>query len=448
MSGYPVLICHLKARMRLFAAGSRLPVARYWLKIAGFAHRSFYTGGLLVTGCMLLVSSASDAQVCSINTSHTDVLCFGESTGTISITASGGAEPYTFSWTGPGSFSGTSRNLTDLAAGSYTVTVTGNSGSCTGTATVVISQPEHPLSMASQPEDQTDCYGNTVEFPAQVDGFVGPVNYQWQSKPPGGEFSDISGESSSGLVVRDIGVNGLNIHGTEYRVVVSDKCSTIVSEPALLEINAVTGLTGAVNLTICSGSGTSYEVSTRGNVTGYRWSFYDGMAWQPISDGSSYSGTTSRLLAISDATPVQTGGYRVSVTFSTLNQPEAYPECVVTTHTRNRNLTVMPPVSAIVLSPGQEICYSATPDPLTAASSSGGSGPPYSYQWQISIDGENWSDLTGEQGLTYSPPPLISTTLYRIAVTDEGPMSCETVYSYPVTLTVNPLPVTSSIYHN
>src|SRR5690606_2754419 len=118
-------------------------------------------------------------------------------------------------------------------------------------------------------------------------------------------------------------VNGLNIHGTEYRLIASDDCTSITSEPALLEINAVTGLTGAVNLTICSGRGTSYEVSSRGNVTGYQWSFHDGTGWVNITDGSIYAGTTSQLLIITDATTAQTGGYRVSVTFSTLNQPES-----------------------------------------------------------------------------------------------------------------------------
>jgi hypothetical protein len=151
---------------------------------------------------------------------------------------------------------------------------------------------------------------------------------------------------------------------------------------------------------------------------------------------------------ISDATPAQTGGYRVSVTFTTLNQPDGYPECVVTTHTRNRNLMVLPPVVPPVISSDQAICFGVTPAPLTATSSTGGSGPPYSYQWQISTDNVNWIDLTGEQNLSYSPPLLLATTWYRIAVTDEGPMNCGTVYSFPAAIVVNPLPLTSAIYHH
>jgi hypothetical protein len=189
-------------------------------------------------------------------------------------------------------------------------------------------------------------------------------------------------------------------------------------------------------------------VSTDGPVTGYQWSFYDGTEWRPISDGGAYSGTNTQQLTISDASPAETGGYRVSVTFVTLNQPPDYSTCVVTTHTRNRNLTALPPITPPAVTADQTICFNGIPNPLSANVSSGGSGPPYSYQWQASTDNESWSDIIGEQSLSYSPPALRATTWYRIAATDEGTMECGTSYSYPVTIIVNPLPVTCAIYHH
>ena len=440
MSGYSVLICHLKAPGELAVAGNWWQLTCCWLRI----NRCW----LLVAWCWLVANTDLNGQICSVNSSHTDVQCFGESTGTINITVTGGAEPYAFAWTGPGSFVSTSQNLSGLAAGSYSVTVTGNSGSCTGTATVVIGQPAYPLTIVTQPAEQTDCYGNTVEFNAEVSGASGSLSYQWQSRPPEGEFSDIPGGTSPILTVHDIGVNGENIDGTEYRVVITDDCGELISDPALLSINAVTGLSGSVNFTICDGDGTSYEVTTEGSVVGYQWSFNDGTGWVPISDGGAFSGTTTRLLTISDATSAETGAYRVSVTFNTLNQPPDYPTCVVTTHTRNRNLTVMPPVLPSVVTADQTFCGTGTPAPLTTTEATGGSGPPYSYQWQSSTDNVNWSDISGAQSLAYSPPALSETTWYRVAVTDEGSMRCGTSYSYPVTITVNPLPVTSAIFHH
>ena len=419
MPGYCRLICHLKTFTKL----------------------------LLVAGCWLPGGLSLMSQPCSIYSIHTDVICYGECTGTINNTVSGGAEPYVFAWTGPGAFASTSHNLTGLGVGSYTVTVIGVAGSCIGTATVIISQPPQPLTILTQPLDQTDCYGNTVELSVEATGTVGEITYQWQSRPPGGNFTDISGENSSYLTIQDIGVNGQNIDGTGYRVLITDDCGTITSEPALLNINAVTGLSGSVNLTICSGEGTTYSVSTHGSVVGYQWSFNDGTGWRPVSDGGAFSGTTSQQLSISDATFAETGSYRVSVTFNTLNQPPDYPTCVITTHTRNRNLTVIPAISPPVISADQTICYNGVPVPLTATQASGGSGPGYSYQWQTSTDGVSWTVISGAQALSFSPPALTVLTLYRIAATDEGPLRCGTAFSYPVTIIVNPLPVTSAIYH-
>jgi hypothetical protein len=401
---------------------------------------------LLVAGCLLLVVPGH-GQTCTITSANTDVLCFGANTGSIDISVGGGTGPYIFSWSGPGSFASISQNLTGLGEGSYTVTVIGAAGSCTGTATIIISQPPQPLTIPTQPLDQTDCYGNTVELSVEATGTVGEITYQWQSRPPGGSFTDISGENSSSLTIYDIGVNGQNIDGTEYKVLITDECGTISSEPALLSINAVTGLSGSVNLTICSGEGTTYSASTHGSVVGYQWSFNDGTGWRPVSDGGAFSGTTSMQLSISDATIAETGSYRVSVTFNTLNQRPDYPACVITTHTRNRNLTVMPAILPPVISADQTICYNGVPVPLNASQASGGSGPGYSYQWQGSIDGVSWTDIDGAQALNFSPPVLTASTLYRIAATDEGPLRCGTVFSYPVTIIVNPLPVTSAIYH-
>lgn len=48
----------------------------------------------------------------------------GTSSGAINLTVSGGVAPYTYSWSGPSGAMGTSEDLTNLAAGSYNVTVT------------------------------------------------------------------------------------------------------------------------------------------------------------------------------------------------------------------------------------------------------------------------------------------------------------------------------------
>ncbi|HLP21873.1 MAG TPA: gliding motility-associated C-terminal domain-containing protein, partial [Chitinophagales bacterium] len=78
----------------------------------------------------------------------TDVLCNGESTGSIVATASAGLAPYNYDLLSSGSVVGSNANgnFSALAAGSYTIDVTDNFG-CTETATLTIGEPT-PLVIA------------------------------------------------------------------------------------------------------------------------------------------------------------------------------------------------------------------------------------------------------------------------------------------------------------
>lgn len=310
----------------------------------------------------------------------------------------------------------------------------------------------HALSMTiiSQPLPQTDCYGNHVEFSVTISGAVGTVYYQWQQKPPGGNFSDITGANSALLNIDNIGVNKQNVNGTEYRVLITDDNGTIISDSALLTVNSITDLTPAVvNSTICSGGVIIYKVSAEGNLIniGYQWSWNNGTGWTALSEGGAYTGINTAQLTISNATTAQKGSYRVSVTFATLNQPPADPTCVETSFTRERNLVVRDILSPPVAAASQQICYGSIPSPLTATSASGGSGPNYTYQWQSSNDGSKFSDIPGADKLSYSPPVLMISTFYRINATDAGTPQCGTVSSVPVLISVNQLPTTSPVYH-
>ncbi len=252
------------------------------------------------------------------------------------------------------------------------------------------------------------------------------------------------------LAIDNIGVSGQNINGTEYRVAITDDSGTIISDPALLSINSITSLTPVVvNSIICDGGRITYHVFTEGNPisNGYQWSWNNGSGWNPLTEGGPYSGTNTPQLSVSDATAAQNGSYRVSVIFNTLNQPPGNPTCVETSFTRERNLLVREPLLPPVVSDNQLICYGNVPAALKATTASGGSGPIYNYQWQSSVDGSAWTDIPGANILLYSPYALTETTYFRINATDAGSSHCGTVPSEPVTVSVNPLPSTSAIYH-
>ena len=54
--------------------------------------------------------------------------CFGLSTGSISVTVAGGSGALSYSWSGPNGFLSTAKNISNLAAGNYSLTVTDANG--------------------------------------------------------------------------------------------------------------------------------------------------------------------------------------------------------------------------------------------------------------------------------------------------------------------------------
>lgn len=59
-----------------------------------------------------------------IAASVTNTTCPGSQNGAINITVTGGSSPYSYSWTGPGGYSSSLEDISGLASGTYSVTVT------------------------------------------------------------------------------------------------------------------------------------------------------------------------------------------------------------------------------------------------------------------------------------------------------------------------------------
>lgn len=117
-----------------------------------------------------------------VTETHTNLLCFGASTGSIITNVSGGVpgtSGYAYLWTGPNGFTATTQNLSNVAAGAYTLVVTDSSG-CTKSITVTLTQPTEIIITATT--TPISCYGaNDATITLAISGGVGPYQAAWDN---------------------------------------------------------------------------------------------------------------------------------------------------------------------------------------------------------------------------------------------------------------------------
>jgi len=128
-------------------------------------------------GCLLTATTTivQPAPIVITFTNQVNVSCFGGNNGSISANATGGTPNYIFSWM-PGSLSGS--NINNLAAGTYTATITDVNG-CVAQSTVAITQPAAPLTVSVSAIPATCNGGSNGSISAGGAGGTGPYTYNW-----------------------------------------------------------------------------------------------------------------------------------------------------------------------------------------------------------------------------------------------------------------------------
>jgi SprB repeat len=129
---------------------------------------------IYILGFLLLFAHVLSAQI-SVQIAGTNVSCFGGSNGSAIATATGGSLPYSFIW----STGGTNNTVANLSIGTYSVTVTDNTGN-TGTKSVVITQP--PLLGATLNGQPQICVVAPDGFSYAIPtGGTPPYSYSWSN---------------------------------------------------------------------------------------------------------------------------------------------------------------------------------------------------------------------------------------------------------------------------
>ncbi len=136
----------------------------------------------------------SDPEPLVISNVSSPISCYGGNNGALDISVNGGAGNYAYVWDGPDGFSSQQRNLTDLIAGNYSLTVTDGSN-CTQSALIEILQPTEEV-LTSIPEPEKICFGTeNGQVSVSVSGGTAPYTYLWSS----GQESAIASNLAAGM---------------------------------------------------------------------------------------------------------------------------------------------------------------------------------------------------------------------------------------------------------
>jgi hypothetical protein len=161
-------------------------------------------------GCSAL-ASVGVTQPAKIegNYTFTDNLCFGQSVGSIDATITGGTTNYTYSWSGPSSYSNTTQDISGLATGLYELNVTDANNCVFGPMQVYIGQPEL-LTASALMTQEVSCAGS-ADGAANLTVLGGtlPYAYGWTG-PLGFTFS---GEDLTNVVAGTYNVTVTDFNG-------------------------------------------------------------------------------------------------------------------------------------------------------------------------------------------------------------------------------------------
>ncbi|MCS7084530.1 MAG: SBBP repeat-containing protein, partial [Bacteroidia bacterium] len=116
-------------------------------------------------------------------TAQTNVACHGQTTGSLTVSVTGGASAlnyYFVAWTGPNGFTSTNTSITNLAAGTYSLVATDING-CTASISVQVTQPTAPITINLGQIVPSICGGSGGAVLINPTGGVPPYTYQWST---------------------------------------------------------------------------------------------------------------------------------------------------------------------------------------------------------------------------------------------------------------------------
>lgn len=229
-------------------------------------------------GCMLTISdTVSQPNPLQLATTQIDVKCNSAATGQINLTVTGGTGPYSYNWNN----GSTSEDISDLSAGTYTVTVTDKNGCQANTQAVIV----HPSALGSSiAKTNVNCFDqNNGSLDLTVTGGTAPYSYAWDS-----------GQTSQDL---------LNLTAGAYRVAITDKNGCTLVDTATITQPASFFLYGVHTDVKCFGGsdGTITLLTVRGGTAPYTFLWSNGATTRNLTNltANTYTVTVTDALGCS-----------------------------------------------------------------------------------------------------------------------------------------------------
>lgn len=248
------------------------------------------------------VVSVTDANLCGPKTmtftitqplplavsliSQTNVLCFGDATGAVTISATGGVPiqispgvfDYTYNWTGPNGFTSSNQNLNAIVAGTYDLVIT-DANSCMQNLSVTVTQnPEIIITAATTP---ITCYGaDNASITLTLTGGIPPYQANWSNLATG-TFQDNLGAGTYTITVTDA------INCRKFISVIIPQAPVFTVNPIVRNVSCFGAHDGSINLNLTGGIPAVALVWSDGSTAGTtRNNLGPGVYTATISDGT------------------------------------------------------------------------------------------------------------------------------------------------------------------
>lgn len=353
--------------------GGTAPYTYYWSNGGGTNEdRTSLSAGnytLTVTdanGCTKTTTfSISQPTQLNANTVVTNVPCYGSVNGAVTLNVTGGSAPYTYSWSNGAS----TRNITGLLPGSYTVSITDTNG-CSITRTATVSQPAQ-LVVTGTVTDVSCSGDDDGEIDITVSGGTAPYSYRWNNNMNCKDRSHLSAGS--------------------YNVTVTDAngCTTFasftVAQPSAI---AVTGV--ITNATCYGSSNGAITITATGGTSPYTYKW-------------------NNNLTVQNRTGLPAGSY--SVTVKDANGCSKNASFNVTQPAQISGTVVMNPNPTVSGQAMNTIFRGYGPQSVTLTASAANGVSPYTYSWSPT------TGLTNPSSVSTTAAPTTTTT-YAVTITD------------------------------